>query len=137
MSFIGFCTVLFKKHLTKQMFAVIILKITLYGGENMAVSTIDRVREAELKADEMIDAAEREAARLEADAQVKAEEIIKAAKAKADAFDKAACDEAKLRAAEIVKARGDEARLQADALTDKTLKLKQNVINKLIEETLI
>ena len=130
------CTDVGKKHLTIFEFAVIILRITLYGGENMAVSTIDRVREAELKANEKQDAAELKAQQIVAQAEKHASEMIEQAMQKADAFDQKATEEAKLRAAEIVKDRKAKAESNAAALTEKTMKLKQNVINKLILETL-
>lgn len=130
------CTDVGKKQLTIFEFAVIILRITLYGGEDMAVSTIDRVREAELKANEKQDAAELKAQQIVAQAEKHASEMIEQAMQKADAFDQKATEEAKLRAAEIVKDRKAKAESNAAALTEKTMKLKQNVINKLILETL-
>lgn len=130
------CTELDKKHLTNFVFAVIILRITLYGGEMMAVSTIDRVRAAELKANEKQDAAELKARQIVSDAEAQADEMIAQAKQKADAFDQKATEEAKLRAAQIVKDRKAKAETDAAALTQKTMKLRQNVINKLILETL-
>ena len=130
------CTDVGKKHLTIFEFAVIILRITQYGGEDMAVSTIDRVREAELKANEKQDAAELKAQQIVAQAEKHASEMIEQAMQKADAFDPKATEEAKLRAAEIVKDRKAKAESNAAALTEKTMKLKQNVINKLILETL-
>ena len=102
----------------------------------MALSTIDRVREAELAAVDRQTEAESEALRIAEDAQRRADELIAQAKKKADDFDRAACGEANKRAKELVSSRGEQARAKADALTDKTLKLKQNVINKLILETL-
>lgn len=103
----------------------------------MAVSTIDRVREAELKANERHQAAELKAEQLLSDAEQKAKELVAQANQQALDFDRKASQEAQLRADEIVKARKAQALQEAQALTEKTLKLKQNVINKLIRETLV
>lgn len=103
----------------------------------MALSTIDRVREAEKAADSKQLEAEQTALRIEEESKRKADELIAEAKKKAEDFDRAACDEAQKLARETVEARRAEALGKADALTEKTLKLKQNVINKLIIETLV
>ena len=103
----------------------------------MAVSTIDRVRAAELEAYDMQNEAEQKAEQLLTDAQRRADEIIADAKKRVDAADKAACGEADAKAASMVSERREAAQTRADALEEKTLKLKQNVINKLIEETLV
>lgn len=103
----------------------------------MAVSTIDRVREAELKANEARDEAELKAREIVSNAEAEADRIVAQAKAQAVDLDKRACDEAKQRADVIVRERREQAQAEAQALTEKTLKLKQNVINKLIRETLV
>jgi vacuolar-type H+-ATPase subunit H len=102
----------------------------------MAVSTIDRVREAEQKANEKQSAAELEAEQIIADAKNRAQQIIEDAKKKADDFDHKAAVESQSRADEIIRDRKAKAEADAQALSDKTLKQKQNVINKLIQETL-
>lgn len=103
----------------------------------MAVSTIDRVREAELKANEMQEAADLKAEQLLSDAEIRAKELIDQAHQKADDFDRKASQEAQTLANEIVRRRKEQALKDAEALTEKTLKLKQNVINMLIQETLV
>lgn len=70
------------------------------------------------------------------DAEQRANRIIEAAKQKAEELDQKALTEAQSRADEIIRSRREQAQQQAQALSDKTLKLKQNVINKLIQETL-
>ena len=107
-----------------------------YGGETMAVSTIDRVREAEQKANEKQNAAELEAEQMIEDAKLRAEQMIEDAKKKATDFDHKAAVEAQSRADEIIRDRKEKAEQEAKALSEKTLKQKQNVINKLIQETL-
>lgn len=107
-----------------------------YGGETMAVSTIDRVREAEQKANEKQNAAELEAEQMIEDAKLRAEQMIEDAKKKADDFNHRAAVEAQSRADEIIRDRKEKAEQEAKALSEKTLKQKQNVINKLIQETL-
>lgn len=102
----------------------------------MAVSTIDRVREAEQKANAMQDEAEAKAAQIIADAEERAKSLTDAAKQKAEEFDRRAEEEAKARADAIAAARREKAQEEAAALTEKTVKLRQNVINKLIQETL-
>ena len=102
----------------------------------MAVSIIDRVREAEKKANEQQNDADLKAEQIIADAKDRAEKMIEDAKHKADDFDSKAAVEAKSRADEMIASRKEQAQLEAQALSEKTLKLKQNVINKLILETL-
>lgn len=102
----------------------------------MAVSTIDRVREAEQKANEQQNAAELEAEQIVSDAVQRAKQMIDDAKKKAADFDNKAAVEAQSRADEMIRSRKEQAQQDAQALSDKTLKLKQNVINKLIQETL-
>ena len=130
------CTELHKKHLTSRLNEGIIGENSQYGGETMAVSTIDRVREAEQKANEKQSAAELEAEQIIADAKNRAQQIIEDAKKKADELDRKAAAEAQSRADEIIRDRKAKAEAEAQALSDKTLKQKQNVINKLIQETL-
>ena len=103
----------------------------------MAASTIDRVREAELKANEARDAAEMKAEQIVADARRQAEELLDAARKSAAELDARAVAEAKIRADAMVGERKADAEERARALTEKTLKLKQNVINKLVRETLV
>ena len=103
----------------------------------MAVSTIDRVRAAETKANEDLISAEEKAEQIKAEADQKAEKLIADAQEKAAAFDDRAVTEARSRAADIVSARRAEAEKTAEALTEKTMKLRQNVINLLIRETLL
>ena len=136
MTMLKICQKIGKKHLTICFIKGIIRANMQYGGEIMAVSTIDRVREAELKANQRQDDAELEAERLIDEANARAQEIIAQAKQKAADFDSKAAAEAQSRADEIVRQRRAKAEEEAAALSDKTLKLKQNVINKLIVETL-
>ena len=107
-----------------------------YGGDSMALSTIDRVREAEQKANEKQNAAELEAEQMIEDARLRAEQMIEDAKKKANDFDHKAAVDAQSRADEIIRDRKAKAEQEAQALSEKTLKQKQNVINKLIQETL-
>lgn len=102
----------------------------------MAVSTIDRVREAEQKANDKQNAAELEAEQIIADAKQRAQQMIDDAKKKAADFDSKAAVEAQSRADEMVRTRKAQAQQDAQALSKKTLSQKQNVINKLILETL-
>ncbi|MBQ3266255.1 MAG: hypothetical protein IJH07_10820 [Ruminococcus sp.] len=102
----------------------------------MALSTIDRVREAEKKANERQAAAEAEAEQIVGDAQQHALELIDTAKKKAEDLDSRAAAEAQSRCDEMIRDRRAKAEENAATLTEKTVKLKQNVINKLIEETL-
>lgn len=102
----------------------------------MALSTIDRVREAETKANERQDAAESEAARIVAEAKQNADGLIENAKKQAADFENKAAVEAQSRADDIVQKRKAAAEDEAAALSEKTLKLKQKVIDKLIIETL-
>lgn len=130
------CTELHKKHLTSRLNEGIIGENSQYGGETMAVSTIDRVREAEQKANEKQNAAELEAEQMIENAKQRAQQMIADAKKKADDFDHKAAVEAQSRADEIIRDGRAKAQAQAQALSEKTLKQKQNVINKLIQETL-
>ena len=102
----------------------------------MAVSTIDRVREAEQKANEKQNAVELEAEQIVADAENRALQMIEDAEKKADEFDRKAAVEAQSRADGIIRDRKAKAEAEAHTLSEKTLKQKQNVINKLIQETL-
>ena len=102
----------------------------------MALSTIDRVREAERKANERQAAAELEAERILTEARQRAEELVGEAKEKADELDSKAAAQAQSLCDDMIRGRRAKAEEKAAALTEKTLKLRQNVINKLIEETL-
>ena len=102
----------------------------------MALSTIDRVREAEVKSNERLNKAESDAEQIVLEANQTAAQLIENAKKHAADFDARAAVEAQSRADEIVQKRKAEAEESAAALTDKTLKLKQKVIDKLIMETL-
>lgn len=102
----------------------------------MALSTIDRVKAAEIAANEARDSAELEAKSILDQAQASADAVIAEAKAKAEADDNAQASLAKAKAEEQIQARRLKAQADADALREKTMKLRQNVINKLILETL-
>ena len=103
----------------------------------MAMHTIDRVREAEQKADAAREEAELNAERIVDSATQKAQSMIAQARADAEARDKAVTGLAKSKADELVAQRADKASAEAAALREKTMNLKQNIINKLIEETLV
>ena len=103
----------------------------------MAKHTIDRVRDAEIKANEARDAAELSAHRIVEDAGAEAARMIAAAKLEAAGRESSATDLAKSKAAELIAQRKEAAERSADALREKTMNLKQNIINKLIEETLV
>lgn len=102
----------------------------------MALSTIDRVKAAELAANEARENAALEAKRILDDAQAQADALIADAKAKAAENENAQAAQAQAKADTLVKERREKAQQEADALRDKTMKLRQNVINKLIQETL-
>lgn len=102
----------------------------------MALSTIDRVKTAELAAAEARENAEAEARRILDEAQSDADVIIARAKEKADAEEKEQASLAQAKADELIVARRLKAKEESDALREKTMKLRQNVINKLIMETL-
>ena len=131
-----YCPDLCKKHLTSKTIGVIIIKNVQYGGDSMALSTIDRVREAEQKSNDRLTQAEAEAERIVTEAQQNAAQLIEKAKQQAADFENKAAVEAQSRAADIVQQRKSAALEEADALSEKTLKLKQKVIDKLIIETL-
>ena len=103
----------------------------------MAMHTIDRVREAEQKATQARLDAEAKAQAIVDNAGKEAEQII--ARAKTDAAQRyaEASDLAKKKADELVASRREKAQAEADALREKTISLRQNIINKLIEETLV
>ncbi len=103
----------------------------------MALSTIDRVKAAEIAANDAREKAELEAQRIIDDARAEADAIVAAAKEKADFEDKEQAALAQARADELIMARRMKAQENADALREKTMKLRQNVINKLIQETLV
>lgn len=102
----------------------------------MALSTIDRVKAAELAANEAREKAELEAERILDDAHKAAEAMIAEAKVNADADEQLQANAAQAKADELILARRLKAQEEADALREKTMKLRQNVINKLIQETL-
>ena len=103
----------------------------------MALSTIDRVKAAEIAASEARDKAELQAQAILDDANAKAEAIVKEAQMQADAEEKAQASAAQASAEKKILERRLKAQENADALRDKTMKLRQNVINKLIQETLV
>ena len=103
----------------------------------MALSTIDRVREAEIKANDRQDKVQAQAEQIVADAKHQAADLIGKAKQQAADFDKRAAAEAQSRANDMIKQRRAHAEEAAATLFEKTLKLKQKVIDKLIMETLV
>ena len=103
----------------------------------MAMQAINQVREAELKASEAQDSAALKAQQIIDEAKRAAEQIVKEAKENAARREKAAADEAKAKADAIVMSRRKGAEMDAAALREKTMNLRQNIINKLIEETLV
>lgn len=102
----------------------------------MALSTIDRVKAAEIAANEARDKAELESKSIIDDAQKAADAVVAEAKAKAQNDGNAQAELAKAKADEKILTRRIKAQTDADALREKTMKLRQNVINKLILETL-
>ena len=102
----------------------------------MAMHTIDRVREAELKANADREAAEAEAQSIIDRAQRESESIIAQAQEAAASMMCAVTKAASEKSEELVAERRRAALEEAEALKEKTVSLKQNVINKLIEESL-
>ncbi len=102
----------------------------------MALSTIDRVKAAELAANEAREKAEQDAEAILEHASKVADEIIAQAKANAAENDRLQATAAQAKADEQILSRRLKAQEEADALREKTMKLRQNVINKLIQETL-
>lgn len=102
----------------------------------MALSTIDRVKAAELEANEAREKAELKAQAILDEARRKADAIIADAKLKADEDEQQQSATARAKADELIASRRLKAQEDADALREKTMKLRQNVINKLIQETL-
>ena len=102
----------------------------------MAMSTIDRVKAAEIAANEARDNAELQAKAILDEAQKNADSLIADAKAQAAVDENAQAAQAQSKADALIAERRSKAQESADALRDKTMKLRQNVINKLIEETL-
>lgn len=90
-----------------------------------------------MKANDRQDKAQAQAEQIVADAKQKAADLIENAKQQAADFDKRAAVEAQTRANDIVEKRRAQAKEEAAALSEKTLKLKQKVIDKLIMETLV
>ena len=131
------CTDNSKKHLTNRQKEFIIVWKTLYGGDNMAMATIDRVREAERKAAQQQDEAELRAEQIVADAHAKAKKIVADAQASVSADVLHRMAEARAQAQQKLRARREEAEADADALKQKTMKLRQNIINQLIRESLL
>ena len=103
----------------------------------MALSTIDRVKAAEIAANEAREKAELESASIIEDAKRKADAVIAEAKANVELDDQQQAAIAKKKADELIAARRKAAQEEADALRVKTMQLRQNVINKLILETLV
>ena len=103
----------------------------------MAMRTIDRVREAELKANADRQSAESKAQSIIDEARKKGEDIVAQAKADAEALMHSVEEASTVKANELIAERRRAAQESADALREKTLSLKQNVINKLVEETLV
>ena len=103
----------------------------------MAMQAINRVREAELRATQEQDAAELKAQQIIEEAAADAARTVAEAKERAAHREGAAAAEAKAMADAIVMSRRKGAEMDAAALREKTMNLKQNVINKLIEETLV
>jgi vacuolar-type H+-ATPase subunit H len=137
-----FCEKSDKKQLTIRLLAFIIELYTVRyntvsGGETMAMHTIDRVREAEQKATQSRLEAEAKAQEIVDNAHKEAEQIVARAKAESSRRLAEASDLAKQKAASLVASHREKARAEADALREKTMSLRQNVINKLIEETLV
>ena len=102
----------------------------------MALSTIDRVKAAELAANEAREKAEQDAEAILAHASKVADEMIAQAKANAAEDDRMQATAVQAKADEQILSRRSKAQEEADALREKTMKLRQNVINKLIQETL-
>lgn len=103
----------------------------------MALSTIDRVKAAELAANEARENAALEAKRIVDESRTLADKTIADARAKALEYENVQAAQAQAKADTLVNERREKAQEEADALRDKTMKLRQNVINKLIQETLI
>lgn len=103
----------------------------------MAMQAIDKVREAELKASAAQDSAAQQAHAVIESAQAEAKRIVDNAKAKAAERERAVTAEAKSKADELILKRRQSAELEAAALREKTMNLRQNIINKLVEETLV
>lgn len=103
----------------------------------MAMHTIDRVREAELAAAARRDEAELRAHSIVEDAHKEAELILSSARDAAAQQEKKVTDIARRKADEVVLASREQAMTAAAALKEKTMSLRQNIINKLIEETLV
>lgn len=103
----------------------------------MAMQVIDRVREAELKASEAQDSAARRAQEMVEAARAAAKKTVADAKSGAAERESAAEASARAVADATVEKRRQSAQLEAAALREKTMNLRQNIINKLVEETLV
>ena len=134
-----FCTKNRKKHLTISLieFIIYLCMNTVYGGDNMAMHTIDRVREAEQAAAKKREEAELQAQTIVEDAHKEADTILLSAREAAAEQEKNATDEARCKADEVVRKAREQALISAAALKEKIMSLRQNIINKLIEETLV
>lgn len=103
----------------------------------MAMQAINQIREAERKSSEAQGSAERRAKQIVDDAVSSAGEIVAEAKDRASKRESAAAAEAKAKADAIVMSRRRSAEMDAAALREKIMSHRQNIINKLIEETLV
>lgn len=103
----------------------------------MAMHTIDRVREAETNAMQARLKAEAQARDVLDSANAEVERILAGAKAEMEKERFDALKKAKQLSDELISARREKAQAEADALRDKTMRLRQNIINQLIEETLV
>ena len=103
----------------------------------MAMQAIEKVRDAELKATAAQDSADQQAHEIIEAAHRDADRIVADAKAKAAQRESAVLAEARAKADEMIARRREAAERDAAALREKTMSLRQNIINKLVEETLV